>query len=60
MADGRCPDKVRAEAAKQLQEGGAAVAAAAAAKNVDEARNALNNSVLASCKGCHGTHRPKK
>lgn len=60
MADGRCPDKVWADAAKQLQDGGAALAAAAASKNVDEARTALNNSVLASCKGCHSTHRAKK
>lgn len=60
MADGRCPDKVWADAAKQLQDGGAAIATAAASKNVDEARNALNNSVLAACKGCHSVHRVKK
>lgn len=60
MADGRCPDKVWADAAKQLQDGGAALATAAAAKNVDEARTALNNSVLVSCKGCHSVHRQKK
>ncbi|MCC6540481.1 MAG: hypothetical protein IT162_23235 [Bryobacterales bacterium] len=60
MADGRCPDKAWADASKQLQDGGAALAAAAAAKNVDEAKAALNNSVLASCKGCHSVHRVKK
>lgn len=60
MADGRCPDKVWAEAAKQLQDGGAALAKAAEAKNLDEARSALSNSVLASCKGCHSAHRAKK
>lgn len=60
MADGRCPDKVWADAAKQLQDGGAALAAAAASKNVDEARAALNNSVLVSCKSCHSVHRMKK
>lgn len=60
MADGRCPDKVWADASKQLQDGGAALASAADAKNVDDARNALNNSVLASCKGCHSVHRAKK
>ncbi len=60
MADGRCPDKVWADASKQLQEGGAAVAAAASSKDLEGARSALNNSVLASCKGCHGAHRVKK
>lgn len=57
MADGRCPDKVWAEAAKKLQDGGAALATAAAAKNVDDARKALNEGVLASCKGCHSAHK---
>lgn len=60
MADGRCPDKVWADASKQLQEGGAAVAKAAESKSVEEARTALNNSVLAACKGCHSAHRQKK
>jgi cytochrome c556 len=60
MADSRCPDKAWADASKQLQDGGAALATAAAAKNVDDARAALNNSVLASCKGCHSVHRAKK
>lgn len=60
MADGRCPDKVWADASKQLQEGGAAVAKAAESKDVEAARGALNNSILASCKGCHSAHRAKK
>ncbi|MBM3796172.1 MAG: hypothetical protein FJW31_19415 [Acidobacteria bacterium] len=60
MADGRCPDKAWADASKQLQDGGTALASAAAAKNVDEAKAALNNSVLASCKGCHSLHKMKK
>lgn len=60
MADGRCPDKVWADAAKQLQDGGAALAKAAESKNLEEARGALSNSVLASCKGCHSAHRAKK
>ncbi len=60
MADGRCPDKVWADASKQLQEGGGALAKAAAAKNIEAARAALNDSILASCKGCHAAHRAQK
>lgn len=60
MADGRCPDKVWADAAKMLQDGGTSLAKAAESKNLEEARGALNNSILASCKGCHSAHRAKK
>jgi cytochrome c556 len=60
MADGRCPDKAWADASKQLQEGADAVLKAAGDKNTEAAMNAFNNSVLASCKGCHSVHRMKK
>ena len=59
MADGRCPDKVWADAAKQLHEGSEAVLKAAETQNTAEALSALNNSVLAACKSCHGVHRKK-
>ena len=59
MADGRCPDKVWADAAKQLREGSEAVLKAAETQNTAEALSALNNSVLAACKSCHGVHRKK-
>lgn len=60
MADGRCPDKVWADAAKQLREGADAVLKAAESKSTDAAMGAFNNQILASCKGCHSAHRPKK
>lgn len=60
MADGRCPDKAWAEASQKLRDGADAVLKAAASKNTEEAMNHFNNSVLASCKGCHSVHRAKK
>ena len=57
MADGRCPDKVWADATKMLKDGSAAILKAAESKNTAEAMTALNNSVLAACKSCHGAHR---
>ncbi len=59
MADGRCPDKVWADASTKLREGSEAILKAAAAKDTQGAMDALNNSVLASCKGCHSVHRKK-
>ncbi len=60
MADGRCPDKAWADASAKLREGSEAVLKAAETKNTQAAMDALNNSVLASCKGCHSVHRMKK
>lgn len=57
MADGRCPDKVWADASKQLREGAEAVLKAAAAKNATDAQAAFSGSVLASCKACHAAHK---
>ena len=57
MADGRCPDKVWADATKQLREGADAVLKAAAAKNAADAQTAFSGQVLASCKACHAAHK---
>lgn len=59
MADGRCPDKAWLDAAAKLREGSEAVLKAAESKNTEAAMDALNNSILASCKGCHSVHRKK-
>jgi cytochrome c553 len=58
MADGRCPDKVWAEAAKSLQDGSAALMKDISAKNKEGAQ-ANMQTVLASCKSCHTAHRQK-
>lgn len=60
MADGRCPDKAWADASAKLREGSEAVLKAAESKDAAAAMDALNNGVLASCKGCHSVHRAKK
>lgn len=59
MADGRCPDKVWADASKDLSEGSAAVLQAVNAKNAADANAGLQK-VLGSCKSCHAVHRMKK
>ena len=57
MADGRCPDKVWADAVKtQLAVGSEAVAKAAEAKDVEAARAAFKT-LTASCKACHKEHK---
>ena len=59
MADARCPDKVWADASKQLREGSAALLQALQAKNASTAQAAFNDQVLKACSSCHGTHRKK-
>ena len=56
MADGRCPDKVWADASKQLRDGSAQVLAAVHAENTDDARAAFGEMVKA-CGSCHETHK---
>jgi hypothetical protein len=56
MDDGRCPDGVWAEACKQLREGSAKLIAAAEAKNLTDAREALKLTG-ASCATCHKAHK---
>ena len=58
MEDGRCPDKVWADASKQMQEGTAAVLAKVEAKDAKGASEALMM-VNASCKACHTAHKGK-
>jgi len=59
MSDGRCPDKVWAEATKNLGECSAKVLDAAKEKKLDDARDAFKG-VTAACAACHTVHRPKK
>ncbi len=57
MADGRCPDKVWADAVKtQLAVGSAGIVAAAEAKDIDAAQKAFKT-MTASCKACHKEHK---
>jgi len=56
MADGRCPDAVWADAAKQLREGSEAVLKALEAKDAADARNQFAK-VTGACKACHSAHR---
>jgi hypothetical protein len=56
MADGRCPDKVWADASTQLREGSAQVLTAVHAKNTDEARSAFGV-LVGSCGSCHKAHK---
>ena len=57
MDDGRCPDKVWADAVKtQLAVGSADVVKAAEAKDVEAAREAFKT-LTASCKACHKAHK---
>jgi cytochrome c556 len=56
MADGRCPDKVWADAAKQLREGSAAVMTAIDARNTAGAQAAFGEMVQA-CGSCHKAHK---
>lgn len=56
MDDGRCPDAAWAGAAKSLREGGLAVAAAAAKKDLEAARAAFKT-VTQACAACHKAHR---
>jgi cytochrome c556 len=60
MDDGRCPDKVWADAAsKTLREGTAALLKAIDAKDQPAAKKAFGD-LTKSCKGCHETHKGKK
>lgn len=56
MADGRCPDAVWAEASKTLQDAGAEMSKAVAAKNTADAQAAMGK-ILGSCKSCHAAHK---
>ena len=57
MEDGRCPDKVWADAVKtQLAVGSEGVVKAAEAKDVEAAREAFKV-LTASCKSCHKAHK---
>ncbi len=56
MEDGRCPDKVWADASKALQDGAATVLAKVAAKDAAGAREGLAV-INGSCKGCHTAHK---
>ncbi|MBI1312640.1 hypothetical protein GC176_15210 [bacterium] len=56
MADGRCPDKAWADAAKALREGSDAVLAAIEAKDADAA-NAAFTTATGSCAACHKAHK---
>ncbi len=57
MADGRCPDKIWADAVKtQLAAGSAEIVAAAEAKDVDAAQKGFKT-MTASCKACHNEHK---
>lgn len=56
MADGRCPDKVWADASKALQDGAAAVLTKVEAKDLKGASEALTV-VNGSCKSCHVAHK---
>ena len=56
MGDGRCPDAVWAEASKTLQDAGAEMSKAVAAKNTADAQAAMGK-ILGSCKSCHAAHK---
>lgn len=56
MDDGRCPDGTWAGAAKKLREGSAAVARAAEAKDLDQAKAGFKT-VTQSCGACHKAHK---
>ncbi len=56
MADGRCLSGDWANACKTLQEGSAKLAAAAAAKNGDDAKAAFKG-LTGSCATCHKAHK---
>jgi hypothetical protein len=59
MADGRCPDKIWADACiKDLREGTAAALNGIKEKNI-EATLAGFKKAGASCKACHTEHKPK-
>lgn len=58
MEDGRCPDKIWADACKVLREATEEGLKKAAQKDVDGVRASLEG-VLASCKGCHAEHKYK-
>lgn len=56
LDDGRCPDKVWAEAAKTLQAESAKVLAAAQSKNLAEAQASFK-AMTAACGACHKAHK---
>lgn len=59
MDDGRCPDKVWADAAtKTLRQGSADLVRALEAKNLADAREAFG-SMSGACKDCHDKHKEK-
>lgn len=59
LDDGRCPDKVWAEAAKTLQAESAKVLAAAHTKNLAEAQASFK-AMTAACGACHKAHKQPK
>ena len=56
MEDGRCPDAVWANAAKELKEGSASVLAALEKKDLDGARTSFKT-VTGACGACHKAHK---
>jgi cytochrome c556 len=58
MDDGRCPDATWAGAAKNLQEGSAAVLNAVEKLDLEGARTAFKT-VTQACATCHDAHKPK-
>ena len=56
MEDGRCPDAVWANAAKELKEGSASVLAALEKKDLEGSRTAFKT-VTGACGACHKAHR---
>ena len=58
MADGRCPDKTWADAAKTLQGCSAVLAEKIAAKDAEGAQGAFS-AMTKSCAACHKAHKPK-
>ncbi len=59
MADGRCPDKTWAEAAKTLQGCSDVLSKKIAAKDAEGAQKAFK-AMTAACGACHKAHKPKK
>lgn len=56
MQDGRCPDKVWADACATLRNGSDQAAAAFKRKNLDDAKAGFK-AMIGSCKACHSKHR---
>lgn len=59
MDDGRCPDKIWADAAKAAREASGAVLAAAEKKDLAAANDGFKKLTTEGCGGCHKEHKPK-